>query len=294
MALIRVIAVLIVAALAYSQTSSQPNNSNASKPNPEAERERSRYDPLLDLPPLPQRTLTLMGGTVGKVDPIRNRLQLRDFGGGKTNIVFDLRTKILRNGMPATVKDIQPGHRVYVDTMLKGDQIFAKTIRLETSTDQGDARGQVVTVDAGRGMLVLREEVAPKPFQFRLTPQTAIMIKGRRANASEVLPGALVRINFAAGANGSLVREIHVLASPGEIFTFVGKITFLDLRLKRLAIANQSDHETYDIALDRVGPGQVRGLRVGSATLVKTVFDGTTYQAQSVEINAPVSDKARQ
>lgn len=294
MPFLRVIAILVVAALAWAQTSPQPTNSNASKPNPEAERERSRYDPLLDLPPLPQGKLTLMGGTVGKIDPITNRLQLRDFGGGKTNIVFDLRTKILRNGTPATVKDIQPGHRVYVDTMLNGDQIFAKTIRLETSIDQGDARGQVVTVDAARGVLELREEVAPEPFQFRLTPQTAIMMKGRRANASQVLPGALVRIKFAAGASGSLVREIQVLANPGEIFTFVGKITFLDLRLKRFAIANQTDHETYEIALERVGTSQVRGLRVGSNTVVKTVFDGKNYQAQSIEINAPARDEARQ
>jgi hypothetical protein len=294
MPFIRVIAVLLVAGLACAQTSPQPTNSNASKPNPEAERERSRYDPLLDLPPLPPGKLTLMGGTVGKVDPITNRLELRDFGGGQTNIVFDLRTKILRNGMPASVKDIQPGHRVYVDTMLNRDQIFAKTILLETSADQGDARGQVVSVDAAHGMLKLREEVAPEPFQFRLTPQTAIMLKGRRAKASEVLPGALVKINFAAGANGSLVREIEVLANPGETFTFVGKITFLDLRLKRFAIANQSDHETYDIAVDRVGQGQIRGLRVGSDTVVKAVFDGKNYQAQSIEINASARDEARQ
>jgi len=294
MPFIRVIAVLLVAGLAWAQTSPQPNNSNASKPNPEAEKERSRYDPLLDLPPLPPGKLTLMGGTVGKVNPITNRLELRDFGGGQTNIVFDQRTKILRNGMPARVKDIQPGHRVYVDTMLNGNQIFAKTIRLETTTDQGDARGQVVSVDAAHGMLKLREEVAPEPFQFRLTPQTAIMLKGRRANASEVLPGALVKINFAAGANGSLVREIEVLANPGETFTFVGKITFLDLRLKRFAIANQSDHETYDITLDRVSRGQTRGLKVGSDTVVKAVFDGKNYQAQSIEINSSARDEARQ
>jgi hypothetical protein len=289
----RLIAVLAFASLTFAQTPQSPAT-NPQKPNPEAEKERSGYDPLLDLPPLPQGKLTLVGGTVSKIDPISNRLELRDFGGGKTNIVFDMRTKILRNGAPAAAKDIQPGNRVYVDTMLKGDQVFAKTIRLETSANQGDARGQVVALDTERGILKLREEVAPEPFQFRMTPQTSVTMNGRRANASEVLPGALVTVNFAGGGNGSIAREIHVLANPGENFTFVGKITFLDLRLKRFAVANHSDGETYDISLDQLAPTQIRRLRVGSDVVTKAVFNGKNYAAQNVEVSAPRKNEARQ
>ena len=288
----RLIAVLAFASVTFAQTSQTPAVT-PQKPNPEAEKERSGSDPLLDLPPLPHGKLTLVGGIVSKIDPITDRLELRDFGGGKTNIVFDLRTKILRNGVPAAAKDIQPGNRVYVDTMLKGDQVFAKTIRLETSADQGDARGQVVAVDTQRGILKLREEVAPEPFQFRLTPQTTVTMNGRQADASQVLPGALVTVNFAGGGTGSIAREIRVLANPGENFTFVGKITFLDLRLKRFAVANQSDGETYDIALDQLAPSQIRDLRVGSGVVIKAVFNGKSYEAQNVEVGAP-KNEARQ
>jgi hypothetical protein len=290
----RLLAVLAFTAVTYAQTPAQPAAADRQKPNPEAQKERSGYDPLLDLPPLPPGKLTLIGGTVASVNPITDRLEVRDFGGGKTNIVFDLRTRILRNGAPATVKDIQPGHRVYVDTMLKGDQVFARTIRLETSADQGDARGQVMAVDAGGGVLELREEVAPEPFKFRLTPQTAVIMNGHPATASDVLPGALVTISFAGGGSGSIAREVHVLANPGQKFTFVGKITFLDLRLKRFAIANQNDNETYDIALDQLGTGQIRGLRVGSDAVVKAVFNGKSYEAQSIDMMAPAKDATRQ
>jgi hypothetical protein len=289
----RLFVVLALASPTFAQTS-QPPASNPQKSNPTAEKERSGYDPLLDLPPLPQGKLTLVGGTVSKIDPITNRLELRDFGGGKTNISFDMRTKILRNGAPAAAKDIQPGNRVYADTMLKGDQVFAKTIRVETSVNQGDARGQVVAVDAERGILQLREEVAPEPFQFRLTPQTTVTMNGRRANASEILPGALVTVNFAGGGTGSVAREIRVLANPGENFTFVGKITFLDLRLKRFAVANQSDNETYDISLDQLAPGQIRVLRVGSDVVIKAVFKGKSYEAQNVEVSTAGKNEARQ
>lgn len=289
----RIIAVLAFASLTFAQTSTSPTP-KPQRPNPEAEKERSGYDPLLDLPPLPQGKMTLVGGTVSKIDPITDRLELRDFGGGKTSIVFDLRTKILRNGAPAAAKDIQPGTRVYVDTLLKGDQVFAKTIRLETSANQGDARGQVLAVDAERGILKLREEVAPEPFQFRLTPQTTVTMNGRRANASEVLPGALVTVNFSGGGTGSIAREIHVLANPGENFTFVGRITFLDLRLRRFALANQTDGETYDISLDQLAPSQTRALRVGSDAIVKAVFNGKSYEAQNVEVTGSGKNEARQ
>jgi hypothetical protein len=293
MLLCRLITVLALASMTLAQTSQAPASSQQ-KPNPEAEKERSGYDPLLDLPPLPKGKLTLVGGTVSKIDPINDRLELRDFGGGKTYIHFDLRTRILRNGTPAAVKDIQPGSRVYADTMLKGDQVFAKTIRLETSADQGDARGQVVAIDTERGILKLREEVAPEPFQFRLTAQTTVTINGRRANSSEVLPGALVAVNFTGGGTGSIAREVRVLANPGENFTFVGKITFLDLRLKRFAVANQTDGETYDISVNQLAPSQTRALRVGSDAIVKAVFNGKTYEAQNIEVSAPGKDEARQ
>ncbi len=288
----RFIAILVLATLSYAQAPSRP--ASPQKSNPEAEKERSGYDPLLDLPPLPQGILTLIGGTVAKVDPITDRLELRDFGGGKMNIAFDLRTKILRNGTPAAVKDIQPGHRVYVDTMLKGDQVFAKTIRLETGADQGDARGQVVAVDAGRGILKLHEEVAPEPFSFRLTHDTAVLMNGRRVTASDVLPGALVTVNFTGGGDQSVAHEVRVLANPGENFTFAGKITFFDLRLKRLAIANQNDNQTYDIATDNLLPSQLRSLKVGADAIVKAVFNGKNYEAHSLEINPTPKDEARQ
>lgn len=294
MALLRVLAVLALSVLTFAQASQTPPSNPPKVSNPEAEKERSGYDPLLDLPPLPKGRLTLVGGTVSKIDPIGDHLEIRDFGGGKTNVIFDLRTRILRDGAPASVKDIQPGRRVYVDTMLKGDQVFAKSIRLETGANQGNARGQVVAVDTGRGILKLREEVAPEPFPFRLTPETTVLMNGKRVPASDVLPGALVALNFVGSGNASVAHEIRVLANPGEKFTFVGKITFLDLRLRRFAIANQSDNETYDIALDQLRGEQTRALRVGSDAVVKAVFNGKSYEAQSVDVSASAKDEARQ
>jgi hypothetical protein len=282
-----VITILAFISLTYPQTISRPPAAAQKQANSGTKREGGGSDPLLDLPSLPTGETTVVGGTVSKIDPITDRLELRYFGGGKIDISFDPRTKILNNGSPATAKDIHPGSQVYVDTMLKGDQVFARSIRVQTVRLEGEARGQVVAVDARRGVLKLREEVAPQIFQFRLGPQTIIIVEGRVSKASDVLPGALVSIKFPGGGLGSSAYEVRVLANPGESFTFVGEITYLDVHVRRMAIANRSDKENYDITLDKIAEGQLHVMKIGSHVALTAIFNGNNYDAQSVDVVAP-------
>src|SRR5436853_6563214 len=144
-----IFALCLLCTLGYAQqtpTSQQPAPQKPpAKSNPEAERERSGSDTLLDLPALPESKVTLIGGTVAKLDPVRDRMALRPFGGGQMEIAFDMRTKIYRDGAVAGMRDLRPGHRAYVDTMLNGDQVFARTIRIDTRNTTGEARRQVVS-----------------------------------------------------------------------------------------------------------------------------------------------------
>lgn len=280
------ITILAFASVTYAQTISQLPNPAHKQANSEARQETSGYDPLLDLPSLPNGESTLIGGTVSKIDPITDRLELRYFGGGKINISFDPRTKILSNGSPGAAKDIHPGNRVYVETMLKGSQVFARSIRVQTARPEGDARGQVVALDPGRGILWLREEVSPQIFRFRLTPQTRVTIAARIAKPSDVLPGALVSIKFAGGGPDTSADEIRVLANPGESFTFVGEITYLDVHLRRMAIANRSDNQNYDITLDKIDEGRLRVMKIGSHAVLTAIFNGKNYEAQTVDVVA--------
>ena len=281
------IAILAFASVTYAQTISQPPTAAHEQANSEPKEGASSYDTLLDLPPLADGASTLIGGTVSKIDPIKDRLELRYFGGGKINISFDPRTKVLSNGSPGTAKDIHPGNQVYVVTMLKDGQVFARSIRVQTARSEGDARGQVVAVDSGRGILWLREEVAPEIFRFRLSPQTRVTIAARIARPSDVLPGALVSIKFAGGSLDTSADEIRVLANPGESFTFVGEITYLDVHVRRMAIANRSDNQNYDITLDKIDEGRLRVMKIGSHAVLTAIFNGKDYEAQAVDVVAP-------
>src|SRR5579872_4728804 len=98
--------------------------------------QRENYDPLLDLPPLPRKEVTLIGGTVVSLDEIMNRMVVQPFGGKqKMKVAFDSRTHFYENGKAITEREIKQGQRIYLDSMLNGSKVFAKTIWIQTSVE---------------------------------------------------------------------------------------------------------------------------------------------------------------
>src|SRR4029077_13408880 len=78
---------------------------------------------LPELPPVPKANATLIGGTLDKLDLVRDRLTVRLFGGGKESFLFDPRTQVYRGRKPATVADMHEGERIYLDTILDGSSV---------------------------------------------------------------------------------------------------------------------------------------------------------------------------
>ena len=243
---------------------------------------REDYDPLLDLPPLPRGTVTLIGGTIVSLDEVMNRMVVAPFGGAKKmRVHFDTRTHFFRDGKPGSERDIRQGQRVYLDTMLNGDRVFAKSIWIRTSGEGGMGRGQILEFDAATSTLTLRDEISSQPLKLHLTASTQIVRDHQKASERDLAAGALINVNFTAQRE---VSAIEVLAVPGSTFTFAGRITYLDLSRKLIAIDNQSDGKNYDISVDAIAPNLLRPLREGENVSVKAVFDGRGYAAQMLEI----------
>jgi len=155
----------------------QPANSGASSPAAQ----RENYDRLLDLPPLPHNRVTLIGGTVVSLDEIMNRMVLQPFGGKqKMKVAFDSRTHFYENGKPITEKEIKQGQRIYLDSMLNGSKVFAKTIWIQTSAESGIGQGQIMDFDSSRQILTVRDELSSQPLKMHLTSGTVIR-KGEQA-----------------------------------------------------------------------------------------------------------------
>jgi len=252
--------------------------------------QREDHDPLLDLPPLPHKEVTLIGGTVISMDEVMNRMVVQPFAGKqKMRIRLDARTHFYRDGQQITEREIQKGQRIYLDTMLNGDKVFAKTIWIRTAVESGTSRGQIVEFDRQRTVLTVRDELSDQPVKMQLSPAIVVRRGNQTVTQNDLVEGALVDLSFGPQKE---VREITLLATPGSAFTFSGRVTYLDLSRKLIAIANRSDGKNYDVYLDAIAPNILRRLREGVDVTVSAVFDGTRYAAR--EIDLPTANSAQE
>jgi Domain of unknown function (DUF5666) len=250
---------------------------------------------LPDLRALPTKKTSLVGGTIQKVDRIKDELTVQLFGGGKMKIRFDPRTHIYNEGSEASTSDLRPGERVYVDTILNGSSIFARNIRMKISAG-GESQGAVIGYsdinsahsNAGdKGELVLRDALSPQPLKLRVTDQTRVVDgNGHVGRTGSLLPGTLVNVKFGKQHDGrAIALEVSILATPGANLTFVGRVTGLDLSSGLLTLTSSTDGKSYDIYLDPSTIDAKDKLQRAADVTVLTLFDGRRYVAQSVTVN---------
>jgi len=243
-----------------------------------------------DLPPLPPGQATVLGGAIVSIDHLRDRMVLQIFGGARTVVSFDVRTQVFRDGKAISLDELKGGDRVYADTVLDGTRVFARNINLGSSAVNGQTNGQVVSFDPATNELVLRDTLTLVPWRMRLTAGTAIVRGDRPASAAELQPGGLVAVAFTPSNDGrATVQRISLLASPGMTFTFSGRIDHLDLRRGMLVVVDPRDQKSYEVSFDpRVRP-LTRDVHEGADVTILASFDGKSYTAQSITLNATSS-----
>lgn len=239
------------------------------------------HDPLLDLPPLPNSQITLMGGIVLNTDEVMNRMTFQPFGTKqKIQVHFDTRTRFFMDGKPITEREVKQGQRIYLDTMLNGDRVFAKTMWIRTTSNNGVGRGQIVAYDSQRKIVTVRDELSNQAVKLQLTPSTVIHVGNRTGSEHDLAQGSLVNMDF--GAQKEL-RAITVVAAPGSTFVFAGRVSYVDMSQKLIAIDNHSDGKKYDIDMEAIPQSVLRQIHEGQEVSVSTVFDGSHYAGRSID-----------
>jgi hypothetical protein len=241
---------------------------------------------LPDLPALPKTRASLIGGTIQKVDRVRDQMTVEVFGGGKMKIFFDTRTHIYAGNTLGTAPDLKAGDRVYLDTILDGSSVFARNIRVANIATGGNSQGVVRSYRADKNELELRDQLSPEPIKLRLSSGTQIVQDGHPASVSQLVPGTLVAVDFTSQKDVRDARKVLILAVPGTNFTFGGVVTSLDLHIGLLVLTSSSDRKTYEIYLDPAKVTVDDRLHTGADVTAVANFDGTRYVARSLTVNS--------
>ncbi|HZQ68633.1 MAG TPA: hypothetical protein VFA68_08950 [Terriglobales bacterium] len=287
--LLRISAAVVLAGALYAQTQpgaqpADPKPESPASPTVTKPATGQEHDPLFDLPPVPNKKVSLIGGTIVKLDPVLSRLTVQPFGAQKKmGVSFDPRTQVFQDGQPVHDLNLKAGQRVYLDTMLDGSSIFAKRIWIQTAPATGSGRGQVMAYDAGSGELTLRDELSARPAKFHLDAATVVRSQNQKVSAADLTPGSLVTLNFGPQQGKfDTVREVEILAKPGATFSFFGRVTYVDLSRRMIAVDNRPDNKNYEIYLETIPRGDMRKLHEGSIVGVTAVFDGKNYVAREI------------
>ena len=246
-------------------------------------------DSLPGLPPQPKGKTTLLGGRIRTVDLVRDRLVLDIYGGGHMTVLFDERTHVLQGNTPISADELKRSERAYVDTTLDGTDIFARTIRVVPEVATGQGNGQIVDFDFAKGEFTLRDTLSPHPVKMQLAAGAVIHRGDRTVTSADLQPGTLVTVVFVPGSERQpKVRDVSILASPGETFGFSGRVSFLDLNRGLVVIVDPRDNKSYEVYVDATNRELTRNLQEGADISVEARFNGDHYEARSVTVNAGV------
>lgn len=240
-----------------------------------------------DLPPIPSGVrATLVGGTIEHIDPVQDEITIRVFGGGKMKALFDPRTNISREGKPERAEQLKTGQRIYADTILLNGTVFARNIRLSGSSSLGQCQGVVVAYRGDRSALELRDPLSPAPMNLRVTSGTRIMRGNQTQSVNDLVPGTLVSVDFLPEPGSHPVaRQVNILITPGTEFSFIGRVTALDLHLGLLVITSTADHKMYEVHFDPAGLPISPDLHEGAEVTVRTRYEGNQYVARGLTVN---------
>src|SRR5580658_8877449 len=122
--------VAVLSSVAFAQSSSGGSKSAqdpSARPAPAME---IALGSLPDLPPMPRGKSTVIGGAIREVDRVRDQFTLNVFGGRALKVLFDERTKVYRDGIKSSIRDLHAGDHVSVETVLDGTTVFARSIHM--------------------------------------------------------------------------------------------------------------------------------------------------------------------
>jgi hypothetical protein len=244
------------------------------------------------MPVAPLGKSTIMGGTIQKLDLVRDQFQLKAFGQRPMTILFDERTQVYRDGKKIQLRDLRSDSIASIQTVLDGSNVFAISIHLLSQAPEGEYQGQVLSYDAVSRELALSSGSSRDPVKLVVPMNTPITRVGQvdltssHAGLSDLVRGTLISLTFEPNkvAQG-IASRIEILATPGSAFVFSGSLSSLDMHTGQLILIDPRDEKRYEIVFSPSRLPASRTLHEGDNIRVVATFDGSRYVAGSIVVN---------
>ena len=244
---------------------------------------------LLALPPVPDGTTTIVGGTIQNLDLVRDQFSLALYGQRPMKILFDERTQLYRDGVKIPLRDLRPEVHASVQTTLDGSNVFAVSIHVLSISPEGECRGRVLRFNARTGELEVRTALSPETVKLFVPADVSIVREGqsaftaRSSGRNDLVAGALVAATFRAGQNSrDVANQITILAIPGSSFQFAGTISYLDLSMGLLDVVDPRDGKSYEIHLPSARIPASGKLHLNESVTVNAYYNGSQYEAAEI------------
>jgi hypothetical protein len=264
--------------------SSQPSSSAETKIAPS-----THLKSVTTIPPLPNGTSTILGGSIRDIDPVLDRFTLHIVGEKPMRILYDQRTQVFVDGKRISLNQLHPAEHASVQTILDGTSVFAISVHILSQLQQGDYSGQVQSYDPPTGDLEIVGERGGDPMRLRVSSNTMFERKGQGSSSAtpagpgDLQPGSLVSLQFDPDGKGRAVAtRITVLATPGSTFVFAGNLVSLDSRAGTMTVLDPRNDQTYQIGFNPGSLSAIENIHPGQHVRITAAYDGKQYIAQTV------------
>jgi hypothetical protein len=287
--MVRLIAAVMLSSLPFAQLSFADAKSDQVAARQFASNTDGTSGDLPSLPPAPRGKSTVIGGSIRDVDPVLDRLTLNVAGSDHTmKILFDERTRVYRDGVKTSLRDLRPNDHASVETVLDGTSVFALSIHMLSHSPEGECQGQVLSYNPATGELTVNDILSHEPVKLRVRPGTTVTREGQTnfsgpASSSDLVNGTLVSIKFKPDNQGhGIADKLAILATPGAAFVFNGNVAFLDLHSNLLVVTDPRTDTKYSISFDPARFPEAGSLHEGAHVRVTAKFDGSRYVASAI------------
>ena len=241
------------------------------------------------IPPLPEGTSTILGGSIRDIDPVLDRFTLHIVGEKPMKILYDQRTQLFVDGKRISLNQLRPAQHASVQTTLDGTSVFAISVHILSQLQQGDYSGQVQSYDPATGDLDVIGERGGEAMRLRVSSNTIFERKGQGTSSNtpagpgDLQPGSLISLQFDPDGKGKgSATRITVLATPGSTFVFAGNLVSLDTQSGTMTVLDPRDDQTYQIAFNPGALSSIQSFHPGQHVRVTTAYDGKRYVAETV------------